>query len=218
MHESGELAKLLGDIAAPAVTSTATVTVTPSAAAALRAALDDGNAGDVVHLAIDAQFEHTLDLGPREPGAVTMTVSGIVIEMDAMSASRASGVSIDFVTIGGGGFRIDNPNRPAHVKQLTPTELRDMMQSGSIQEVYDVRTPREREVATIAGAKLLDDAAKAQIETLPKDTAIAFHCHHGGRSQTAAEFFLSKGFRRLYNLAGGIDAWSQQIDPKVPRY
>ena len=48
--------------------------------------------------------------------------------------------------------------------------------------------------------------------------AIVVHCHHGGRSQNAAEHFLGKGFRTVYNLAGGIDAWSQQVDPKIPRY
>jgi len=46
-----------------------------------------------------------------------------------------------------------------------------------------------------------------------------FHCHHGIRSQSAAEYFLrEKGFRNLYNLRGGIDAWSQLVDPSVPRY
>ena len=45
-----------------------------------------------------------------------------------------------------------------------------------------------------------------------------FHCHHGGRSQRAAEHFLALGFRNVANLAGGIDAWSQEVDPSVPRY
>ena len=44
------------------------------------------------------------------------------------------------------------------------------------------------------------------------------HCHHGGRSQRAAEQLVAEGFREVYNLAGGIDAWSIEVDPTVPRY
>ena len=69
-----------------------------------------------------------------------------------------------------------------------------------------------------AGGKLLDNPTVAYLEGLDKATPIAFHCHHGGRSQNAAEHFLSKGFKNVYNLAGGIDAWSRDVDPKVPRY
>ena len=65
---------------------------------------------------------------------------------------------------------------------------------------------------------LFDDAALASLSALPRDTALVFHCHHGSRSQAAAEHVLGLGFKEVYNLAGGIDAWSQQVDPKVPRY
>jgi len=63
-----------------------------------------------------------------------------------------------------------------------------------------------------------DPRVAAEIEKLPKDTRIVFHCHHGGRSQAAAEHFAGLGFTNLHNLAGGIDAWSREIDPSVPRY
>ena len=52
----------------------------------------------------------------------------------------------------------------------------------------------------------------------PRDTRLVLHCHHGGRSQQAAEQFVALGFTRVYNVVGGIDAWSQEIDPEVPRY
>ena len=58
----------------------------------------------------------------------------------------------------------------------------------------------------------------AQIEQLPKDTPIAFYCHTGGRSRAAAEHFLKQGFKVVYNLAGGIDAWSRDVDASVKRY
>jgi rhodanese-related sulfurtransferase len=64
----------------------------------------------------------------------------------------------------------------------------------------------------------LDDAAMAAIGALPKATPLAVHCHHGNRSRAAAEHFRQQGFTNLYNVRGGIDAWSQQIDPAVPRY
>ena len=53
---------------------------------------------------------------------------------------------------------------------------------------------------------------------LLRDTPLVFHCHHGGRSQQAAEYFLDQGFTRVANLRGGIEAWSVEVDPQVPRY
>jgi monothiol glutaredoxin len=45
-----------------------------------------------------------------------------------------------------------------------------------------------------------------------------FHCHHGQRSQAAAEHYLGQGFTQVFNLVGGIEAWSRDVDPTVPRY
>ena len=217
MFESGELASKLG-VEAKAVKPPA-VTVTPRAAAELRAALADGSPGDVIHLTVDERFEHALDLGPKEASHVTIESNGVTVQVDPASAGRAEGVVIDFLeSADGAGFKIDNPNRPATVQQLRPKELAAKLASGEIKELFDVRTPKERATASIAGARLLDDEAIAYLEGLPKDTPVAFHCHHGGRSQNAALHFLGKGFTRVYNLAGGIDAWSQEVDPKVPRY
>ena len=53
---------------------------------------------------------------------------------------------------------------------------------------------------------------------MPKDRPLAFLCHHGNSSRQAAEHFRGLGFRQLFNVEGGIDAWSQRIDPSVPRY
>jgi monothiol glutaredoxin len=65
---------------------------------------------------------------------------------------------------------------------------------------------------------VLDESTVAELESLPKDTAMAFLCHHGVSSARAAEHFRAEGFRALFNVEGGIEAWSQQIDPSVPRY
>ena len=81
-----------------------------------------------------------------------------------------------------------------------------------------MRTPEERSTASISGTRLLDQAAAAELEKLPKDTMLVFHCHHGGRSQAAAEHFRGRGFTNVHNMAGGIDAWSKDVDSSVPRY
>jgi monothiol glutaredoxin len=220
LHESGELSKVLGDLAKPAAPAAPpSVTVTAKAAEVLRGALADAGAGDVVHLSVDGRWEHSLDLGPPEAGSLSVQSNGVTVQVAPAATARLAGVVIDFVDgPQGSGFKIENPNRPPQVVQLAPKELQALLAEGKITELYDVRTPKERATASIEGARLLDDAAAAHIETLDKSTPIAFHCHHGGRSQNAAEHFLQKGFRKVYNLAGGIDAWSRDVDSKVPRY
>ena len=53
---------------------------------------------------------------------------------------------------------------------------------------------------------------------LPKDTRLIVHCHHGGRSFQAAGWLMKRGFTNVTNMAGGIDAWSTDVDTAVPRY
>jgi monothiol glutaredoxin len=217
MHAGGELAKKLGDLAkAPEAPK---VTVTPRAAQELKGALADAEAGSVIHLGIDNRFEHGLDIGPAEPTSLTIETNGVTVQVDPASARRAAGVVIDFVDgPQGAGFKIENPNRPPAVKSIGPRELKALLDAGTVKHFYDVRQPGERDKAAIPGTTLLDEAAAAAIEKLDKSTPLAFHCHHGPRSQNAAEHFLQKGFKQVYNLAGGIEAWSQQVDPKIPRY
>ncbi|HEY5937151.1 MAG TPA: Grx4 family monothiol glutaredoxin [Kofleriaceae bacterium] len=219
MHETGELEKKLGDLVAPrAPAEPPKLTVTAKAAAELSAALKEASPGDVIHLTITPSWEHQLDLGAKEASHVTIESGGVTVQLDPTSATRAQGVTIDFIEgEGGGGFKIDNPNRPAAVKEIPAKALKALLDQGGL-KLYDVRTEKERAVAKIEGATLLDDAAMAAIEELPKSTPLAFHCHSGGRSRAAAEHFLKLGFTNVYNMAGGIDAWSRDVDPKVPRY
>jgi monothiol glutaredoxin len=217
MFEGGELEKKLGDLVAPA--KPAKVTVSPRAATELSAALKDGAPGDVIHLTITPSWEHQLDIGAKEASHVTVESNGVTVQLDRASAARADGTTIDFVEdASGAGFKIENPNRPAMVREVSPKEIKALVDSGKVPQMYDVRTPKEREVAQIAGTKLLDDGVMAQLEALPKDTPLAFHCHHGGRSRGAAEHFLKAGFKTVYNMAGGIDAWARDVDPSIKRY
>ncbi|HEY4181537.1 MAG TPA: Grx4 family monothiol glutaredoxin [Kofleriaceae bacterium] len=216
MHESGDLEKKLGDlVAAP---KTPSVTVSPRAAKELAGALSE-NPGDVIHLTITPSWEHQLDVGAKESTHVTIETNGVTVQLDRASAARADGVTVDFIEdASGAGFKIENPNRPATVTQIEPKALKALIDNGTIKHIYDVRTEKERATASIKGTKMLDDAAMNEASALPKETPIAFHCHHGSRSRAAAEHFLKEGFTKVYNLAGGIDAWSQQVDPSVPRY
>jgi monothiol glutaredoxin len=110
------------------------------------------------------------------------------------------------------------PDEPPRVRQLSAPALKEMIDSGLSFELVDVRTEDERAIAKIDRSRLLDQACHDYLLGLDRDTTIVFQCHHGIRSQAAAEYCLRHGFRNLYNLQGGIDAWSQLVDPSVPRY
>lgn len=104
------------------------------------------------------------------------------------------------------------------IEQLSAPELKALIESGAAFEFIDVRTGWERDLAAIAGSRLLDQAYHDYLLTLDRGTMLVFQCHHGIRSQSAAEYCQTLGFQHLFNLRGGIDAWSQFVDPAVPRY
>ena len=104
------------------------------------------------------------------------------------------------------------------IRQLTAPELKALIDSGEAFQLVDVRTERERACACIEGSRLLDKPYYEALLGMDRATPIVFHCHHGVRSQQAAEHFSQAGFSNLTNLAGGIDAWSRLVDPSVPRY
>jgi len=221
MHGSGELEGLLGvtrkEITPPRIT------VSARAAEVFREATADAGPDDAIRLTISSRFEHDLGVESARPGDVQVEVAGLRFVLDRMSAGRADGLSFDYVEQGGqAGFKIENPNAPPTVQQIGPTQLAAQLAAGlaagEAVHLYDVRSPQEREIARIAGSTLLDPAVRDQILGLPRDTPLVFHCHHGGRSQQAAEYFLDQGFTRVANLRGGIEAWSVEVDPQVPRY
>ncbi len=94
----------------------------------------------------------------------------------------------------------------------------DQRRAGSV-TIVDVRPADERAIAAIDGAfETFDGDNRARLEALPKDTPLAFLCHHGGRSAQAAEQFRALGFSKVFNITGGIDAWSDAVDNSVPKY
>jgi monothiol glutaredoxin len=139
--------------------------------------------------------------------------------VDRLSAARADGVCIDYVeTPQGPAFKLDNPNEPPKVQPLSVDELKHKLDAQQELTLVDVRTPAERQIAFIPGSKLLDDETVAQLERLDRQHTLVFYCHHGMRSRQAAEQFVMQGFRNVFNVTGGIDAWSQTVDPSTPRY
>ena len=109
-------------------------------------------------------------------------------------------------------------HEPPPIRQLSAPELKELLESGTAIELVDVRTEEERAMAMIDGSRLLDQAYHDALLLRARNTPIVFQCHHGVRSQHAAEYFRREGFRNLYNLRGGIDAWSVLVDTSVPRY
>ena len=216
LYGSGELHEKLG-VAAPE-RRVPTIHVSPAAAAFLRDAIAKSG-GQGLHLRIDPGFRNRAYLGPPEPGEIEATVEGVTFRVDLATAQRAEGVRIDYVeTEHGHDLAIENPNAPAPVRQIDAKELRRMLDGGAPIHLFDVRTEEEAAIARIPDARLVDAEVAAEIERLPKDALLVFHCHHGGRSQQAAEHFRGLGFRNVHNLVGGIDAWSEHVDPSVPRY
>lgn len=214
LDSSGELKQLLGAPAAPLAPPQ--VKVSAEAIAAFKAAMSEGDP-DVLHLQISAQFEHDLFFGPIEPGDVEVELEGLKLYVARSSVARAQGLSIGYIDGTNAGFKIENPNQPAQVIELSVEDAKRMLDRGELQ-LFDVRPESEGNIARIAAGRTLNDAAVEHIQSLDKSTPIAFYCHHGMRSRGVAQSVLQEGFKKVYNLKGGIDAWSLTIDSAIPRY
>lgn len=108
---------------------------------------------------------------------------------------------------------------PDNYETISPAELKQRMASGDNLLLIDVREPIEYEMARIEGARLLPLSRFPEwAATLDPQQEIVFMCHHGIRSAQVCAHLAREGFEKLYNLAGGIDSWSCEVDPGVPRY
>ena len=106
------------------------------------------------------------------------------------------------------------------MKEITVTELKAKMDSGEEFQLIDVRMPDEWAVAKIEGAKLIPLPQILQrMDELDGSKEVVVHCKMGGRSARAIEALQRAGFEgEMANLIGGITAWSDEIDPSVPKY
>ncbi len=105
------------------------------------------------------------------------------------------------------------------VPAISVHELKRKTEAREAFELIDVREPFEYEIARIDGAKLIPLGEIAdRTDELQREQPIVMHCHSGKRSAQAVRLLQQRGFSNVYNLEGGIDAWSDQIDPTVPKY
>ncbi|MBI2375026.1 MAG: Grx4 family monothiol glutaredoxin [Deltaproteobacteria bacterium] len=219
LFQKGELQKLLGVEEKPV--EPPALHVTERAAKELRGALEGAEPGEVIRFEVDRAYNFGLSVDRPGPADLVVEVAGLRFAMDKGSARRANGTTFDFAdrSGGGSGFRITNPNEPAKVRSLSAPELKAKLDAKEPLWLLDVRGDDERAIAKIEGARRLDPATESELDSLDKKEAVlVFHCHHGRRSLAAAQHFLGKGFQKVYNLEGGIEAWSRDVDSSIARY
>ncbi len=103
--------------------------------------------------------------------------------------------------------------------EITPTNVKARLVRGDKLVLIDVREPWEHRLCRIEGAKLIPlGTLAASLQTLPDVDEVICYCHHGMRSLDAAAWLRFQGIEKAKSLAGGIERWSIDVDPKVPRY
>jgi rhodanese-related sulfurtransferase len=106
--------------------------------------------------------------------------------------------------------------------EISPHEVKKKLDAGEALYLIDVREPAEHQISRIEGAKLvpmrLVPASFQHIEGLGEVTSIVVFCHHGVRSLQVVNWLREQGVRACQSMAGGIDRWSLEVDPTVPRY
>ncbi|WP_263409534.1 rhodanese-like domain-containing protein [Terriglobus tenax] len=104
--------------------------------------------------------------------------------------------------------------------EISVADYAKLKQQPGAPVLVDVREPLEVQMASIEGAVLMpmgEVKARAHQELDP-DSHIAVLCHHGARSLSVTAWLRREGFEKVQSIAGGIDAWSREVDPTVPRY
>jgi adenylyltransferase/sulfurtransferase len=108
---------------------------------------------------------------------------------------------------------------PEGVPAISVRELKAKMDNKEALTLIGVREPYEYEIARIDGSRLVPlGELETHLSELPRIGALVLQCHSGGRSEHATRLLQEAGFENVYNLEGGIDAWSVEVDPAVPRY
>jgi adenylyltransferase/sulfurtransferase len=111
-------------------------------------------------------------------------------------------------------------NPPDYPLDLTVAEASQLVKSRpATVRILDVREPFEVEICRIAGAETIPmRQIPEHVATLPRDQYLLILCHHGNRSLRVTQFLRAQGFSAVSNIAGGIDAWAEQLDSAMPRY
>ncbi len=116
------------------------------------------------------------------------------------------------------GIGREEKTTTATMPEMTPEELKRRLDAGDDLFVLDVREPHEYQICNLGGHLVpLNDLPK-RVSEIDPNREIVVHCKLGGRSAKAVDFLRQSGFSRVHNLTGGINAWAERVDPKMPRY
>jgi len=110
------------------------------------------------------------------------------------------------------------PAPAAQVPEITPRELKARLDRGDDLFVLDVREAHEFQICNLQGHLIPLGEVPRRVQELDSSREIVVHCKSGKRSAEAAEFLRKAGFRKIWNLKGGILAWSDEVDSSVPKY
>ncbi len=117
------------------------------------------------------------------------------------------------------GIRGEEVSAPtATVPEIEPREMKARLERGDDLFILDVREPHEYQICNLNGYLLPLGELPRRVHELDSSREIVAHCRSGKRSAEAVEFLRKAGFRKVWNLKGGILAWSDQVDPSVPKY
>jgi adenylyltransferase/sulfurtransferase len=126
---------------------------------------------------------------------------------------------IDYEQFCGGQIANAAVEADGAVPSVSVRELKRKMDARERLTLVDVREPWEYEIAQIAGARLIPlGELEERLTELPREGIVVVQCHSGVRSEHGARLLKRAGFENVYNLEGGIEAWSSEVDPTVPRY
>jgi sulfur-carrier protein adenylyltransferase/sulfurtransferase len=104
------------------------------------------------------------------------------------------------------------------IPQITVKELKRRIDAGEDVQLIDVREPYEYQIAQIGGKLIPQNDVPQRLAEIDREREVVVHCRSGARSQRIAEFLKQSGYPRVANVAGGILAWSDEIDPRVQKY
>ena len=111
------------------------------------------------------------------------------------------------------------PPPPAEVQEICSTEASEMLKKNPEIPLLDVRSEEERQMACITNSRMLDNQLAQEIqESWDLESPMILICHQGVRSLQAGQYFTSQGFQHVYHISDGIDGWSLNVDPSIPRY
>jgi sulfur-carrier protein adenylyltransferase/sulfurtransferase len=110
------------------------------------------------------------------------------------------------------------PSTVTNIPEITPKELKQRMDRGDDLYILDVREPHEYQICNLNGHLIPLGELSRRVHELDSSKEIVAHCRSGKRSAEAVEFLRKAGFKKISNLKGGILAWSDEVDPSVPKY